>query len=190
MNLYMTLSKQKHAKKDQGGYTLLFAVLTSALVLGVAVFILGVSRKQYELSVAARNSSYSFYAADSGIDCAALAYTNGNIATSTGATVACYNQILTSSFAAVSSGFPSFLSNAVYPVYKTQQVSGSYLNFALRSGCFDLIIYDGYDTSGVHWTVIDSRGYNYCATVGGLPNSPDTSNPATVERALRLGKQG
>lgn len=52
------------------GYTLLFAILTATLVLGVAVFITSVSKKQYELSVTARDSIYAFYAADSAIECA------------------------------------------------------------------------------------------------------------------------
>ncbi len=54
------------------GYTLLFAVLVASLALGVAVFILSVSRKQYILSAAARESMYSMYASDSGIECGAL----------------------------------------------------------------------------------------------------------------------
>ncbi len=55
------------------GYTLLFAVLIASLVLGVAVFILSVSRKQYLLSATARESMYAVYASESGIECAALA---------------------------------------------------------------------------------------------------------------------
>ena len=60
-------------KKDSG-YTLLFAVLIASLVLGVATFILGVAHKQYVLSSTARNSSYAFYAADSGIECMSKDY--------------------------------------------------------------------------------------------------------------------
>src|SRR3989344_6514941 len=59
-------------KKKNKGYTLLFAVLTAALVLGVTVFILSVSRKQFILSTTARESTFAIYAADSGIECMAL----------------------------------------------------------------------------------------------------------------------
>lgn len=60
---------QLHTKR---GYTLLFAVLIASLVLGVAVFILSVSRKQYLLSATARESMYAVYASESGIECATL----------------------------------------------------------------------------------------------------------------------
>ena len=53
------------------GYTLLFAVIVSVLVLSIASFILSVSRKQAILSSSARDSVYAFYAADSGLECAA-----------------------------------------------------------------------------------------------------------------------
>ncbi len=55
--------------KTQKGYTLLFAVIVSVLVLSIAAFILSVSRKQAILSSSARDSVYAFYAADSGLEC-------------------------------------------------------------------------------------------------------------------------
>ena len=65
------------------GYTLLFAVLVASLVLGVAVFILSISRKQYILSSTARNSMYALYAADSGLECLTAAANNSLEALST-----------------------------------------------------------------------------------------------------------
>ncbi len=58
-------------KHTQRGYTLLFAVITAALVLGVAAFIVGVARKQYIIAATTRDSVYALYAADSGIECIA-----------------------------------------------------------------------------------------------------------------------
>lgn len=52
------------------GYTLLFAVLTSIMVLSIAAFILSISRKQFILTSSARDSVYAFYAADTGLECA------------------------------------------------------------------------------------------------------------------------
>jgi len=52
------------------GYTLLFAVLVATLVLSIGLYILSVSRKQFILSEAARDSMNAFYAADSGLSCA------------------------------------------------------------------------------------------------------------------------
>jgi len=183
------------------GYTLLFAVLTAALVLGVAVFILDISRKQYELSVSARDSMYSFYAADSGIECAATAYrgTKGNIATSTdagGTTIYCGslsggnspktigNFTYTDNLSLLPPGLQTLFSAQKHHVYYTPPDS---LDFALSGGtCTDIAIYDGYDSKGNHWTVISSDGYNHCSS----SNGPDTTDPTTVDRELQLLFQG
>jgi len=193
---------------EQRGYTLLFAVLTAALVLGVAVFIVDVSRKQYELSVSARNSMYAFYAADSGIECSALAIQGSTISTSTGATIACGTESKTSPLCRISpvdsncllddSSYPAPLvgpSDGGFPIYKSQNTENGNLNFNFDSdnhgnGCADITVYMGYDKYGNLWTILDSRGYNHCVTSdNGVSNSPDVNNPMTVERALRLGKE-
>ncbi len=52
------------------GYTLLFAVLVSSLVLSVGISILTVSKKEFLLASSARESTTAFYAADSALECA------------------------------------------------------------------------------------------------------------------------
>ncbi|MDQ2933162.1 MAG: hypothetical protein M3Q80_02160 [bacterium] len=69
----------KYSTKLNKGYTLLFAVLIATLVLGVSVFILSVSTKQYQLAVAARESMFAFYAADSAYECALQSITDRRI---------------------------------------------------------------------------------------------------------------
>lgn len=59
------------------GYTLLFAVLVSVLVLSVGLSILNISKKEFLLSSSARESTKAFYAADSGLECAAYFDFNG-----------------------------------------------------------------------------------------------------------------
>jgi Tfp pilus assembly protein PilX len=59
--------RRPHASR---GYTLLFAVIVSVLVLSIAAFILSISRKEAILASSARDSIYAFYAADSGLECA------------------------------------------------------------------------------------------------------------------------
>lgn len=70
-----------HDKKrgQSGGYTLLFAVLVSSIVLGVALSILSISRRELLLSSNARESQYAFYAADSGLECASYNDLVGNV---------------------------------------------------------------------------------------------------------------
>ena len=162
------------------GYTLLFAVITAALVLGVAVFILSVSKKQYALSVAARDSIYALYAADSAIECLSAT----TIATDTPVTVRCNNDSTnagrTTTFSAVSSGLDPGLWPSPTNVYRTTQD----VLVTLDGGtCAMVSITDGnYVDSGntKHKTIIESRGYNLCDSAG-----PQVSS-RTVERALRL----
>jgi hypothetical protein len=168
------------------GYTLLFAVLTAALVLGVAVFIVSISTKQFELSASVRNSMYSFYAADSGIECAALAFSNGQFATTSAAAMSCNGASLSGAYASISSGasdVPSVLLGSTYSTVYKALINAGFPG----STCADLAIYDGYNSAGSHYTVVDSRGYNHCVAV---TNVPDTTLPNTVERALRMTKQG
>ena len=56
--------------KKTNGYALLFAVLVAAVVLGVGVSILNVSRKEILLTSGAEQSQNAFYAADAGYECA------------------------------------------------------------------------------------------------------------------------
>ncbi len=58
--------------QNNKGYTLLFAVLVSSLVLAIGISILNVSKKEFLLASSARESVTAFYAADTGIECAAF----------------------------------------------------------------------------------------------------------------------
>ena len=57
-------------KKNNQGFTLLFAALIGALVLAVGIAILSIALKQMTLSSAGRATQQSFYSADSAIECA------------------------------------------------------------------------------------------------------------------------
>lgn len=179
------------------GYTLLFAVLTATLVLGVAVFIVSVTRKQYELSVQARNSISSFYAADSGIECAVNPDSwavGGGFASTTGGTLYCGLGSVT--FAQVSPVvlMPSNTLTDGSTGNQRRQWQGTarlyYMSGGspVTKGCAVITITTGIDpTTSQPATVIDSRGYNLCTS---SPLAPDTTNVATVERALRLVQTG
>jgi len=57
-------------QKNNAGYTLLFAVLFSSLVLSIGLSILNISQKETILSSSGIDSQQSFFAADTGIECA------------------------------------------------------------------------------------------------------------------------
>lgn len=73
-----------NSRKYNDGYTLLFAVLVSSIVLIIGISILTISKKEFLLSSSARESVYSFYAADTGMECAIYQDSLGKFATSTG----------------------------------------------------------------------------------------------------------
>lgn len=169
----MNIFTYKNSKFSRG-YTLLFAVLTATLVLGVAVFILGVSRKQLALAVAARDSMYSLYAADSGIECAAAEYLNSLFVTSSSGNISC-----------AGGTYPYTWSDATGMSGWTSVKKTSEMYIELADGtCAKVVIYNG--IKGVKNVVsIESSGYNYCDDV---LFKPQTST-RTVERALELTYQ-
>jgi hypothetical protein len=61
---------QKLTQENNKGFTLLFAVLVSVLVLAVGASIINIALKQTILSGAGRESQFAFYAANSGLECA------------------------------------------------------------------------------------------------------------------------
>ncbi len=57
-------------KKGKKGFVVLFTVLIAAVTLAMAVGISNIALKQIILSASATDANKSFYAADSGVDCA------------------------------------------------------------------------------------------------------------------------
>ena len=159
------------------GYTLLFSVLTATLVLGVAVFILSVSKKQYGMAVVARESMYAIYAADGAIECMALSFTSTTSPVTCNGTPIPFDagDYVTNVPVAGFQGFPYSLSaGKVFP-----------LSSVSNGPCAVVNVVSGLDAEPPNEskTVIEARGYNQCDSTGPLPSS------RTVERALRLTKR-
>lgn len=163
------------------GYTLLFAVIVATIVLGIATFILSISRKQFILSSTARDSTVAIYAADGGIECAAENLGSG-LATSSysGRLPAC--------------GSPTGSYWQVFSIYDTSghlATTSFYMPASSVNGvapaaapCVWVQVGQWYSGSGSIVTSIESRGYN----IGWNPSTQDCSvnGPRKVERALRL----
>ena len=164
------------------GYTLLFAVLVATLVLGVAVFITSISRKQFLLSETARESAFSFYNADSGMECAAAA-NSGISSTSNGTTpgggpISCNGATVT---------LGSFSPPVGTPNLRYEMVSSPATFTFSNGGCAIVTFTTGYDVNNSLNTIIDSLGYNSCVSSGGTtPVYSPTPGSRTVERALEL----
>lgn len=74
----MCAKPQQVPVQKKRGFTLLFAVLVSVLVLAVGASIISIALKQVILSGAGRESQYAFYAANTGIECALFWDLNGS----------------------------------------------------------------------------------------------------------------
>jgi len=173
------------------GYTLLFAVIVSILVLSIAAFILSVSRKQFLLSSASRDSMYAFYAADSGLECAVenrgLLATSSPQAGTPSDTLTCGigtgGGAGTWSIARMSGA--SGAGTSTFSMFVGTNDSGG-------SACVTVRVGQWYDTSGNIVTNIESRGYNIGWNAP--PNGAGTGDcsvtgPRKAERALKLTYQ-
>ncbi len=155
------------------GYTLLFAVLVSSLVLAIGISILNISKKEFLLATSARDSSAAFYAADGGVECAAYGdQTYGSFSTSTTPT------------AALSCGEAQ-----TTPVLDDINAATTTFTFSVKFGkeaasCADITVQKGY-ANGSEVTIIDARGYNlgWNEQTSGPCN---VQSPKKVERGLRL----
>lgn len=57
-------------KKEESGFVIFIALITSTLILAIAIGVLSISLKDYIFSGYTISSTQAFYAADSGLDCA------------------------------------------------------------------------------------------------------------------------
>lgn len=172
---------QKSVVQKNKGYTLLFAVLVSSIVLAIGISILNISKKEFLLASSARESTSAFYAADSGLECAMFNNKAGYISTTSPYSVSCVDVTKTFQvdFSAINPS-PATSANpataffdlklndstcAIVQIDKYYEPSATPGNFRLR-------------------TRIISRGYNVgWNEAAGKCNEP---SPRRVERALRF----
>lgn len=177
----------------QRGYTLLFSIIVSTVVLSVAAFILTVSRKQFLLSSAARDSTMAIYAADSGIQCALETYSSTFFATTSSQILNCNDVRATSlwsTYASTNSAVSDMGFGSLPGFNQVFQTAIPYKIFFNNGTCAVVTVSDGYDNIPSHMTVIDARGYNIGKSTGpGTGTCPDT-NPREIERAIRLVYHG
>jgi len=158
-------SQKSKVKSRASGFTILFAVLIGGLLFSLGLAIAHLSLKEIMLANAGKESEHTFFAADTGIECALYWDINigGTFPKSNGngepilAPINC-NGVL----------------NPVSPVTSnsTAATSTFILSFA-PAGCAVVIV--GKTVTGS--TVVESRGRNDC--------NEASVNPSRVERAIR-----
>lgn len=184
------MNNKKLIKKNKKGFTLLFAVLVSTLVLAVGASIISMALRQVILSGIGRDSQFAFYAANTGMDCGVYwdHHDSLNFATSNQSTypatipsnVKCAGQHI-SSITISDEGVDSATSEFNLEFNNVQ--GGSPISSSVPY-CVDVFItkeivqvtLSNGNTENKNQTTVSARGYNTC----------DTNNPRRIERGLQL----
>jgi hypothetical protein len=158
---------------------MLFAVLVSSVLLSIGLSIFNLTLKEIELSSSGRESQFSFYAADTGVECALYWDFRGTniFATSTAnrtPSPASPDCVATSTLQYInitpSSANGSSATTQFSLIVPNTSPTGTYAPY-----CANVIVTKT-ESGGIIGTQIVSRGYNTC----------DTSDPNRVERALKV----
>jgi hypothetical protein len=179
------LFQKNNTKKDKG-FTILFAVLVSSLVLAVGSSIIALSFRQILLSGSARESQFAFYAANSGYECALYWDNNGYedkpvFATSSNSVglladpndIRCLGYGVKFNDATTNpDNSGQYFAEKTFTIWFNNDESDQCAVVTVRKDHVGHV--DG--VGGTINTEIDSYGYNTC----------DTSNPRRIERGLEV----
>lgn len=150
------------------GFTLLIAVLAGTMLLSVGTFIANVAVKQIIIASAVRDSTTSFYAADTGLECALYWDQVQNI----------FSTAAPASFDITCGGGNQTVTATYEPGPPPRYVRTFSMNLDGSTRCAVVTVYKYPLYAGVNpYTLIDSRGYN---TGCGI------SSPRKTERGLRI----
>jgi len=183
---YHKLNRNKKTK----GFTLLVAMIVTALILAIGFSIGNIILKELALSASGKRSQIAFYAADSISECALYwdkkdaqgnAVSDSPFATSTpsnpfiqcGTGVGITASANPGNIANFQKVFDNLIATSTFAASFTDPQDSSSVS------CGEVTI-----SKNVNKTVVEARGYNvgYSETLGGC----DISNPKTVERGIRI----
>ncbi|MDP1624899.1 MAG: hypothetical protein Q8L64_03945 [bacterium] len=182
--------KYTEARKNQGGFAMLFAVLTSSVLLSIGLSIFNLTIKEIVLSSSGRESQFAFYAADTGIECAFYWDFKGVNVFATSSESGSRNPLPASpDCVSVDSESPQTI-NITPSVTDfesaTTRFSLSIPNVDAQGSsapyCVFVTVTKELDDS-IILTTIDSRGYNVGEAIG---NECVSDDPNRVERAIRV----
>lgn len=186
-----------YTHNNQRGFTLLFSILVSTLVISIGATIMSIAIRQTILSGTARESQYAFYAANTALECAffwdnielpdnvaEFVFPVGNTEDPIGdqSIVTCAGgNIITGS------GFPGGNFSEAWIQSYSEQTNLTTFKMVIQSHdpitisspqiCAEVTVQKTLDsTTGIVDTSISAKGYNTC----------DLSNPRAVERGIIL----
>lgn len=135
------------------GYAILFAVLMVSIILAIALGVLNVALKEFKFAGTARNSHISFFAADTGGECALYAKKNGmlnGVSLTTPPSMICDTQTVTSTGVDLGNSVTQF----------------QFQPIAIQNGCALVDIVIDNSSTQVSKTTINAHGYNVvCANL-------------------------
>lgn len=163
----------------QKGFTLLLSIVITSMLLLVSFVVANISLKQLVLAYAGQESQYSFYNADSGLECAMYWDSNGDTFATTSPyaskTVTCAGQSVTTNSQNDIPTYPvstSVVGNTQVPT----NLPTSIFRINYTRGCAIVTVNKYYDVAGVYRTLIQSKGYNTC----------DVNSDRRFERGIKI----
>lgn len=193
------MKKNQHIiYRTQSGFTLLFAVLVSTLIVSISATIISIALRQTILSGTNRESQYAFYAANTALDCANYWDTknlgDGNVVVfpapdTTDAPIPSNSPIVASTICAgvniiTGDGHDDLEVGWVQDITSVESVTTFELQIKDRANisgvepyeyCADVTVRKTIDPSTkIVTTQIEAKGYNTC----------DENHPRRVERSL------
>ncbi len=167
---------------DKKGFTLLFAILVSIMILAVGASIINIALKQVVLSGAGRESQFAFYAANTGLECALYWDLNGSVVNNNGSVAYVFPP--SSSFARINetgyldcagtniaNGNSSFIQQTYTKPWDITQSGKTVFRIALANTisnldnilyCAEVTVGKEIDSQGRITTTITSQGLNSC----------------------------
>ena len=170
--------------KRPKGFALLFAVLAASLLLSIGLSIFLLTVRELALSSYTRESQFSFYAADSGAECALYWDLKGNFG-ATFATSSTYSGVIPYQINCDNTSITLDVPNGgVADNYDATTTFSMPLNDVPGQSYCALVTIAKSDPNhtGVSSTNISSRGYNICSSAA----VPSYGNQNLVERALTV----
>jgi len=194
----MKITRYKKQDTENKGFTLLFSVLVSVLILAVGASIINIALKQVILSGAGRESQFAFYAANTGLECALYWDLNPNKvggvisytfpATLLGQTQRNDTSAVTCAGGQIMNGVgftdgifttSGYVWNANDYTFRIS-IGGGIPSVSTTKYCAEVNVKKSFNSSsGRITTTINSRGLNTC----------DENSPRAVERGLVLQYQ-
>lgn len=149
-------------KTESGGYAILFAVLLVSIILAITLGILNVALKEFNFTSTARNSHVSFFAADTGGECALYAKIKKNMMDTLPLTMDCGSQTVQAQSLDLGNNITRFTFDPI----------------DVQDGCAQVDIVVDNSSTQVSKTTINAHGYNVTCAI--WKNNPTN----TVERLL------